>query len=172
MRDIQLLVLRIERGACPLARNELPEVGAIEVLSEGEGGNRRGRVKTKPLAHLGDPNTVDLLTKAELDVGNGLLVVLELQRGEELKGETRVSSLGDVPEGSAYPNPTRETEELLLESQSLESSEIDNPGVAKLPLAQSGVVLRGALSGVRDSLISPVGVGSVSTGGCARGLVV
>jgi hypothetical protein len=115
---------------------------------------------------------VDLLTKAELDVGNGLLVVLELQRGEELKGETRVSSLGDVPEGSANPNPTRETEELLLESQSLECCEVDNPRVGKLPLTQGGVVLRSALSGVRDSLIGAVGVGSaIALRCCTRRLV-
>jgi len=115
---------------------------------------------------------VDLLTKAELDVGNGLLVVLELQRGKELKGETRVSSLGDVPEGSAYPYPTRETEELLLKSQSLECREVDNPGVAKLPLAQRGMVLSGALSGVSDSLIRAIRVRSATARGCVRRLII
>src|ERR1039457_2976589 len=133
MRDVQLLELRIERGAGLLARDELPEVVAIEVLSEGDGGSRRVWCKTKPLAHLREPNTVDHPTKAELDVRDGLLVVLELQRGEELKGGTRVSSLGDVLEETAKPKPTRETEELDAEPQSLESREVDDSGVGKLP---------------------------------------
>jgi hypothetical protein len=109
MRDIQLLVVLVKRGARFLARDQLPELVTSKILREREGVSRRVWCKTKPLAQLGEPYTADLLTKSELDVRSPLSIILELQRGEELKGETRVSSLGDGPEGRGYPNPTRET---------------------------------------------------------------
>ena len=73
-------------------------------------------MKAKPVAELRDPEVVVAPAELEFDVGFVVLVVFELEGGEELVSELLVGIVLDVPEGSGESYPLGEVNELLLNS--------------------------------------------------------
>jgi hypothetical protein len=69
----------------------------------------------------------------ELDVWPIIVVLLELERREELMCPLLVALVIDGPEGCCDADPSGEATELLLYAESAESREVNHSGVLELP---------------------------------------
>ena len=71
-------------------------------------------MEAKPIAELRDPEVVVVPAKLEFDVGFVVLVVFELEGGEESMCEVFVGVVLDIPECTCKSHPCCEVHEVFL----------------------------------------------------------